>query len=278
MKPVVDASWLERHIDDPNVVVIEVDERHDAYDQGHVPGSHRIDSARDLADPVVRDLPDRARMERLLGSMGVDSESTIVLYGDSHNCRAAWAFWVLRLFGAPNLRLLDGGRELWIAQDRPLDESEPNRIERTFALRERDDSVIRANREDVARFVDRALGPLVDVRSAAEYGGSVAHVAGFPGEGSARAGRIPGAVNVPWRCTLTEDGAFRPVDELRELYARAGVTGSEPVITYGRIGERAAHGWFVLSELLGLDDVRHYDGSWIEWSNLVGAPIEMGTA
>jgi thiosulfate/3-mercaptopyruvate sulfurtransferase len=275
----VDGDWLERRLDDPRVVVLEVDERRDAYDEGHVPGAHRIDRARDLVDPLRRDLVDHRQLGSLLGSCAVTPDSTIVVTGDAHGWWAAYAYWVLRLFGLADLRLLDGGRELWIDQGRPTNRDEPVRIPgEALELPERDDRTHRIFRGELARFVERARGPLVDVRSPAEYAGIVTHMPGHPSEGALRAGHIPGAVNVPWRAAIDEDGRLRGDDELRSTYAAAGATGSEPVVTYCRIGERSSHTWFVLSEVLGLPDVRNYDGSWTEWGNLVGAPIEVGGA
>lgn len=275
---VIDGDWLERHLGDDGVVVLEVDEHPSGYEHAHVPGAHRIDPLVDLVDHGSGDLVGPHDLGSLLGSIGVRTGSTIVVYGDNANWWAAHACWVLGLFGLDRVHLLDGGRELWIAQARPVDSRVPRRLGAAIELPPRDDSHRRIRREQLVEFVDRARGPLVDSRSPGEYSGAVLHPPGFPGEASRRSGHVPGAVNVPWRRALQADGTFRPIEQLRATYEAAGVSGDEPIVTYGRTRERSAHTWFVLAVLLGIERVSNYDGAWTEWGNLVGAPVERSVA
>jgi thiosulfate/3-mercaptopyruvate sulfurtransferase len=271
----VSTQWAADHLADPRVRLIESDEDVLLFDLGHVPGAAKIDWVADLNDRVTRDYVDAPRLQEVLRARGINRDTVIVLYGDKNNWWATYAFWVLRLFGLGNLRIMDGGRARWEQEGRPLtrDLSQPARG--NIEVGRRDDARIRAFRDDVVRHL-AARGPLVDVRSPEEYRGERLHMPDYPNEGALRGGHIPGARNVPWaRAVSPETHTFRPAQELREIYV--GEQGLEPgddVIAYCRIGERSSHTWFVLTYLLGFDRVRNYDGSWTEWGNLVRAPIE----
>jgi thiosulfate/3-mercaptopyruvate sulfurtransferase len=270
----VTTEWLANHLDDPQVVVAESDEDVLLYETGHIPGAVKIDWHADLNDPVVRDYVDGERFAEMMTSRGITRDHTIVFYGDNFNWWAAYALWVATLFGHPDVRLLDGGRQKWIAEGRPLVTEEPKPERATYPVVQRDDSRIRAFKEDVLEHV-RAGGPLVDVRSPQEYSGELLHMPDYPQEGAIRGGHVPGARNVPWKRAANDDGTFKPVEELRALYQRElGLDPNDDVIAYCRIGERSSHTWFVLSQLLGFQRVRNYDGSWVEWGNAVRVPIE----
>jgi thiosulfate/3-mercaptopyruvate sulfurtransferase len=266
----VETSWLEEHLGDPDLRVVEVDENPALYAEAHIPGAIGFDWMRDLQDQVRRDLLDAEAFGALLGSRGVSNAHTIVLYGDRNNWFAAYTYWYLKYYGHHAVKLLNGPREKWIAEGRPTTKVVVDHAPRVFTAGHPDES-IRAHRHEVIA----ALGgptKLVDVRSPQEFSGELIAMPGYEHEGAQRAGHIPGAKSVPWAKAVRDDGTFRPADELRELYD--GVLNGDPIIAYCRIGERSAHTWFVLHELLGSDDVKNYDGSWTEWGNLVDVPIE----
>ena len=275
-KPVlVSTEWLADHLDDDDVVVAEVDETPDLYDEGHIPGAVKLHWRDDLQDPVERDLVDRATFERLLGERGIGNDTTVVLYGDKNNWFAAYAYWYLKIYGHADVRILDGGRQKWIDEGREMTTEAPTPSPKSYSAGERDES-IRAYRDQVREWVEARAQALVDVRSPAEYAGDLIAPPGYEQEGAQRGGHIPTAVSVPWASAVRDDGTFKDVDELRELYGGKGVTPDREVTAYCRIGERSAHTWFVLRELLGYENVRNYDGSWTEWGNLVDVPIEKG--
>lgn len=270
----VSTDWLAEHLDDPDVVVVESDEDVLLYDTGHIPGAVKIDWHNDLNDDLVRDYLDAAEFAALAASRGISPGSTVVFYGDNNNWWAAYALWVFSLFGHEDLRLLDGGRAKWVAESRDLtiDKPEPDPAE--YPAHERDDSKIRAFLGDTVEHSRRRL-PLIDVRSPEEFNGTRMHMPDYPNEGALRGGHVPGAANVPWKQAANDDGTFRSVDDLRAVYeAGAGLSSDDDVITYCRIGERSSHTWFVLTYLLGYENVRNYDGSWTEYGNAVRVPIE----
>jgi len=271
----VSTQWVADHLEDPKVRLVESDEDVLLYDTGHIPGAVKVDWVADLNDPLLRDYVDRARVERLLRSKGINPDTTIVLYGDKNNWWATYAFWVFRLFGIENLRVMDGGRLRWAEEGRPLETAVPRHPEGAITVRERDDSRIRAFRDQVGSHVS-AGKRLVDVRSPEEYRGERLHMPEYPNEGALRGGHIPGARSIPWGRAINPDThTFRPVEELRTIYEQEnGLRRDEDVIAYCRIGERSSHTWFALTYLLGFDRVRNYDGSWTEWGNQVRAPIE----
>ncbi|MFO8174300.1 MAG: sulfurtransferase [Longimicrobiales bacterium] len=270
----VSTQWVEEHLDDPSVVVVESDEDVLLYEVGHIPGAVKIDWHTDLNDPLVRDYLGPEVFARLLSSKGITRDHTVVFYGDNFNWWAAYALWVFNLFGHPDTRLMDGGRQKWQAEGRPFETEVPRRASTEYPVPERDDSSIRAFRDEVVTHM-KAGRPLVDVRSPQEFTGEMLHMPDYPQEGALRGGHIPGAANVPWKRAANEDGTFKSVEELRKIYEdELGMTPKDEVIAYCRIGERSSHTWFVLTHLLGFRKVRNYDGSWTEWGNLVGAPIE----
>jgi thiosulfate/3-mercaptopyruvate sulfurtransferase len=276
-KPVlVSTDWLAEHLGDEAVVVGEVDENPDLYDEGHIPGAVKLHWREDLQDPVERDLVDRASFERLLGERGVENDTTLVLYGDKNNWFAAYAYWYLKIYGHEDVRILDGGRQKWIDEGRELTSEIPSPAPKTYRARERDES-IRAYRDEVREWLGAPERALVDVRSPGEYAGDLIAPPGYEQEGAQRGGHIPTAASIPWASAVRDDGTFKTADELRELYGGKGVTPDKEVTAYCRIGERSAHTWFVLRELLGFERVRNYDGSWTEWGNLVDVPIEKGS-
>ncbi|TQN27570.1 thiosulfate sulfurtransferase [Haloactinospora alba] len=272
----VDADWVEAHLNDDNVVLVEVDEDTTAYDKGHIPGAVKIDWKEDLQDPVRRDFIDKTGFERLLSQRGISNDDTVVLYGGNNNWFAAYAYWYFKLYGHQDVKLLDGGRKKWELDSRTLTEEVPERPATDYTAQEQDTS-IRAFRDEV---VD-AIGTkdLVDVRSPDEFVGKLLAPAHLPQETSQRPGHIPTARNIPWAKTANEDGTFKSNEELRKLYSEAGVDlDNKDIIAYCRIGERSSHTWFALHELLGLDNVKNYDGSWTEYGSLVGVPVEVGEA
>ena len=272
----VSTEWLEINKDLPNLVIVESDEDVLLYETGHIPGSVKIDWHTDLNDPVTRDYVDGAAFARLLSRVGIDRDSTVVIYGDKSNWWAAYALWVFKLFGHPDVRLLDGGRDAWIAEGRELTRSETAVTPTEYPVVDRDDQKIRAFRDDV---LGHFGNPLIDVRSAVEYSGERTHMPDYPDEGALRGGHIPTAKSVPWARAAGENGVFKTRAELEAIYLdEVGLSASDNVIAYCRIGERSSHTWFVLNYLLGLPGVRNYDGSWTEWGSLVGVPIVKGEA
>ncbi len=271
----VSTSWVEDHLDDPTVRVVEVDEDVLLYETGHVPGAVKIDWVADLNDPLLRDYIQPEDVQALLRRHGVSADTTLVLYGDKNNWWATYAFWVFRLFGLERMKIMDGGRALWEQEGRPMSTETPHYPEGDVAVTARTDAAIRAFREDVMAHVQSG-GGLVDVRSPEEFRGERLHMPDYPNEGALRGGHIPGAHNVPWsRAVDPGTHTFLPVEALRSIYTgECGLTPDQEVVTYCRIGERSSHSWFVLHYLLGFDRVRNYDGSWTEWGNLVRAPIE----
>jgi thiosulfate/3-mercaptopyruvate sulfurtransferase len=271
----VDADWVEAHIDDPTVVLVEVDEDTSAYDKGHITGAVRIDWKADLQDPVRRDFVNKAQFEALLSAKGIGNDQTVVLYGGNNNWFASYAYWYFKLYGHQDVKLLDGGRKRWELDSRPLVEELPQRTATSYTAKDQDTS-IRAFRDEVLA----AIGSLnlVDVRSPDEFAGRLLAPAHLPQEQSQRGGHIPTARNIPWSKAANDDGTFRSDEELTTLYGDAGVDLSQDTIAYCRIGERSAHTWFVLHELLGQPNVRNYDGSWTEYGSLVGVPVQLGDA
>ena len=269
----VDTDWLAEHLQDDAVVVAEVDENPDLYDEGHIPGAVRLHWKDDLQDPIERDLIEKEPFEELLGRLGIGNDTTVVLYGDKNNWFAAYAYWYLKIYGHADARILDGGRQKWIDEGRELTTDVPSPQAKTYRAQERDLS-IRAYRDYVLETIQTGGKNLVDVRSPQEYAGELLAPPGYEQEGASRGGHIPTAQSIPWAQAVQDDGTFKPVDSLRELYGGKGITPDRETIAYCRIGERSAHTWFVLRELLGYEHVRNYDGSWTEWGNLVDVPIE----
>jgi thiosulfate/3-mercaptopyruvate sulfurtransferase len=269
----VDAAWVEAHLGDDQVVLVEVDEDTSAYDKNHIRGAVRLDWKKDLQDPVRRDFVDKGQFESLLSQRGIAADDTVVLYGGNNNWFAAYAYWYFKLYGHEDVRLLDGGRKKWELDYRELVTDVPDRPATTYTAKDQDRS-IRAFRDEV----EAAIGQknLVDVRSPDEFAGRLLAPAHLPQEQSQRPGHIPTASNIPWSQAANDDGTFKSDDELRTLYGDKGVDLEKDTIAYCRIGERSAHTWFVLHELLGQPNVKNYDGSWTEWGSLVGVPIELG--
>ncbi len=268
-------DWVAEHLNDKSVRVIESNEDALLYPSGHIPGAVHVDWTVDLNDQLRRDYIQREGFERLASRLGITPDTTLVFYGDKHNWWATYAFWVFQLFGHTKARVMDGGRLKWQLEERPLTRDVPKFSATKYRAPERDDAKVRAFREEVLRHVSSRRS-LVDVRSREEYTGQRLHMEGYPNEGALRGGHIPGAVNVPWsRAVNPENGTFRSAEELRQIYLKEqGLKPEEPIIAYCRIGERSSHTWFVLTYLLGFPHVKNYDGSWTEWGNLVGAPIE----
>jgi thiosulfate/3-mercaptopyruvate sulfurtransferase len=271
----VDADWVQAHLDDPGIVLVEVDEDTSAYDKGHIRGAVRIDWKTDLQDPVRRDFVDQTGFENLLSAKGIANDDLVVLYGGNNNWFAAYAYWYFRLYGHQNVKLLDGGRKKWELDSRDLVEDVPSRPKTNYTAKAQDHS-IRAFRDEVVDAISSKN--LVDVRSPDEFSGKLLAPAHLPQEQAQRGGHIPTARNIPWSKAANDDGTFRSDEELRELYEGAGVDLSQATIAYCRIGERSSHTWFALHELLGLADVKNYDGSWTEYGSLIGVPIELGEA
>jgi thiosulfate/3-mercaptopyruvate sulfurtransferase len=270
----VSAEWSENNLNTPGVVFVEVDEDTSAYDGGHIPGAVKVDWKQDLQDPVRRDFVDKAGFEKLLSEKGVGSDDQVILYGGNNNWFAAYAYWYFKLYGHDNVKLLDGGRKKWELDGRALSGDEVKREATNYTAQEPDTS-IRAFRDEVVAAINTKN--LVDVRSPDEFTGRLLAPAHLPQESAQRPGHVPSALNVPWAKAANEDGTFRSDDELRELYKEAGLDESKSTIAYCRIGERSSHTWFALHELLGLADVKNYDGSWTEYGSLVGVPVAVGT-
>jgi thiosulfate/3-mercaptopyruvate sulfurtransferase len=271
----VSTDWVAEHLNDPNVRLIESNEDTLLYPAGHIPGAVQVDWTADLNDQIRRDYLNREGFEKLMSRIGVTPDTTVVFYGDKNNWWATYAYWVFQLFGHSNAKVMDGGRMKWEKENRELTRDLPSYPATQYRAPERDDSKIRAFRDQVLAHA-QAHKPLVDVRSVPEYTGERMHMPDYPNEGALRGGHIPGAKNVPWaRAANPDDGTFKPADELKAIYLEEqGLNPNDEVIAYCRIGERSSHTWFVLSNLLGFKNVRNYDGSWTEWGNLVGVPIE----
>lgn len=271
----VSTEWLAENLEREGLVVVESDEDVLLYETGHIPGSVKIDWHTELNDPVTRDYVSAQDFAALLGSKGISRDSTVVIYGDKSNWWASYALWVFKLFGHEDVRLLDGGRDKWIHEGRELTKEVPNVSKTEYPVVERDDSTLRAFRDDVLAHFGN---PLIDVRSTEEYTGERTHMPAYPEEGALRGGHIPSAASVPWSRAVGENGVFKSRKELEEIYLdEAGLKKGDNVIAYCRIGERSSHTWFALNYLLGFKNVRNYDGSWTEWGSLVGVPIVKGT-
>jgi thiosulfate/3-mercaptopyruvate sulfurtransferase len=268
----VDTQWVQDHLDDDSIRIVEVDENSALYAEAHIPGAIGFDWKTDLQDQVKRDFLDAESFGKLFGSKGISNDHTVVLYGDRNNWFAAYTYWYLKYYGHDNVKLMNGPREKWLAENRPTSTDVPSYEPANFQAKPGDDA-IRAKRDEVLA----ALGTdtrLVDVRSPQEFSGEVIAMPGYEQEGAQRGGHIPGAKSIPWAQAVKEDGTFKSADDLAELYGSKGVTDTDSIIAYCRIGERSAHTWFVLHELLGKQDVKNYDGSWTEWGNMVAVPIE----
>ncbi len=270
----VSCDWLVANLHAPGLVVVEVDEQPLLYRLGHIPGAHGIDWRADLQHPFVRDIPDEDAIRRLWRRLGIDRDSEVVLYGDKNNWYACFGYWLFRLYGLRNVHILDGGRPLWLSRDLPTTRDEPLALPVTPPAPHLD-AAMRAGFWHVAETL-AAGGQLIDVRSPEEYRGELLTEPGYPEESAQRPGHIPGAVNIPWARATELDGRFKSRDELLVMYAADDIAEHVATITYCRIGERSAHTWFVLHELLGFPDVRNYDGSWTEWGSIMGMPIELG--
>ncbi len=268
----VGTDWVAQHRADPNVRVVEVDVDTAAYDQGHVPGAIGWNWTTELCDTLVRDIVPKAKLEKLLGASGITPDTTVVLYGDNNNWFAAWAFWQLKVYGHRDVRIMNGGRKKWLAEGRDVDTAKPSMQAATYTAKD-PDLALRAFLPEVQRALGRPDTAMVDVRSPQEFTGEILAPPGLP-ETCQRGGHIPGAKSIPWGKACNDDGTFKSRDELAALYGGQGITADKNVIAYCRIGERSSHTWFVLKHLLGYPNVKNYDGSWTEWGNLVGAPVE----
>jgi thiosulfate/3-mercaptopyruvate sulfurtransferase len=269
----VTTDWLAARLGDPGIVVAEVDENPDLYEEGHIPGAVKLHWRDDLQDPLIRDVVKKEDFERLLGERGIGNETTVVLYGDKNNWFAAYAYWYLKIYGHGDVRLVDGGRQKWIEEGRELTKEAAAPSPTAYRAKDRDES-IRVRRDEVLAKLRKSNVSLVDVRSPQEYSGELVAPPGYEQEGASRTGHIPGAQSVPWATAVRDDGTFKSAAELTDIYRGKGVTPDTEVHAYCRIGERSAHTWFVLRELLGYGNVKNYDGSWTEWGNLVEVPIE----
>jgi len=269
----VTTDWLAERLTEPGLVVAEVDENPDLYEEGHIPGAVKLHWRDDLQDKLIRDVVSKAEFERLMGERGIANDTSVVLYGDKNNWFAAYAYWYLKIYGHEDVRLLDGGRQKWIEEGRELTTDVPSPTAAQYKAADRDES-IRIRRDEVLAGLADAAIALVDVRSPQEYAGELMAPPGYEQEGASRTGHIPGAQSIPWATAVRDDGTFKSADELREIYGSRGVSPDKEVRAYCRIGERSAHTWFVLRELLGYENVKNYDGSWTEWGNLVEVPIE----
>jgi len=270
---VVETKWVAEHLNDPNIRLVESDEDYLLYETGHIPGAVKVDWFTTLQHPVHRDFLTKENFEGLCSELGISNNTTVIFYGDKSNWFATYALWLFRYYGHENSKIMNGGRNKWTLERRPLTKDDPA-IKRTTYQAKDPDPGVRAYREDVFRQIEMKQ-PLVDVRSPKEYSGELLHMPNYPQEGATRGGHIPGAVNIPWsQATNEADSTFKSAEELRQLYQERGITKDKEIIAYCRIGERSSHTWFVLTYLLGYSNVRNYDGSWTEWGNLVGAPIE----
>ena len=269
----VSTDWLAEHLNDPSIRIVESNEDILLYDTGHIPGAVKIDWTSDLNDQVARDYINAEQFSKLLSSKGISRDTTVIFYGDKNNWWAAYAYWVFQLFGHTNAKLLNGGRKKWIDEGRSVTREVPKPAATSYPVVKRDDTKIRAYRDEVLAHIT-TKGALVDVRSVPEYTGEKLHMPEYPQEGALRGGHIPGAASIPWAQAVKEDGTFKSYDDLKALYEGKGISADKDVVAYCRIGERSSHTWFVLTNLLGYKKVRNYDGSWTEWGNGVGLPIE----
>jgi thiosulfate/3-mercaptopyruvate sulfurtransferase len=269
----VESDWVAEHLNDDNVVVAEVDENPDLYDEGHISGAVRLHWMEDLQDQLERDLIEKADFEQLMSRSGISNDTTVVLYGDKNNWFAAYAYWYLKIYGHNDVRILNGGRQKWIDESRELTTDAPSPAATSYTAQERDLS-IRAMRDYVLETIQTGGKNLVDVRSPQEFAGELLAPPGYESEGATRGGHIPTAQSIPWAQAVQDNGTFKSAEDLRTLYGGKGITPDKETIAYCRIGERSAHTWFVLRELLGYENVKNYDGSWTEWGNLVDVPIE----
>ncbi|MCH7744447.1 MAG: sulfurtransferase [Chloroflexi bacterium] len=272
-RSLVSAQWVADHSGDANVRLVEVDVDTTAYEQGHIAGAVGWNWQTQLQQTTQRDLISKSELEELLGSSGIDNSTTVIVYGDNNNWFAAWAYWQLTYYGHSDVRLMNGGRAKWVADGRPLTTEAPSPQRKSYTAGSPNED-IRAYRDYVLQAVGSGNVALVDVRAPDEYSGKLLAPANLPQEGAQRGGHIPGAANIPWGTAVDEDGTFKSVEELKAIYGGKGVDGSKETIAYCRIGERSSHTWFALSELLGYQNVRNYDGSWTEWGSIVKAPIE----
>jgi thiosulfate/3-mercaptopyruvate sulfurtransferase len=268
----VSTDWVAQHLNDSSLRIVEVDVDTAAYEQGHVPGAVGWNWSTQLCDTLVRDIIPARTLEELLGGSGISNDTTIILYGDNNNWFAAWALWQLKIYGHKDVRLMNGGRKKWLAEGRELT-TDPTTVQSKTYKAQTPDLSIRAFLPEVQKALQEKRAALVDVRSPQEFTGEILAPPGLP-ETCQRGGHIPGAKSIPWGKACSDDGTFKNADDLAQLYGGAGVTPDKPVIAYCRIGERSSHTWFVLKYLLGYEDVKNYDGSWTEWGNLVGAPVE----
>ena len=270
----VDTAWVAEHARDPDVRVVEVDVDTSAYEQGHIPGAIAWNWTTQLCDTVRRDIIPKDQFEKLMAESGVGNDTTVILYGDNNNWFAAWAFWQMKIYGHKDVRIMNGGRKKWLEEGRELSTETP-RVERASYTAKDPDLSLRAFLPEVMQAQQNRSAGMVDVRSPDEFTGKIVAPPGLP-ETAQRGGHIPGAASIPWGQAVNEDGTFKSYEALKQLYEGKGITPDRPTITYCRIGERSSHSWFVLKYLLGYDDVKNYDGSWTEWGNLVGAPVEKG--
>jgi thiosulfate/3-mercaptopyruvate sulfurtransferase len=272
----VSTDWVVQNLDNPNIRLVEVDVDTSAYDTGHIQGAVGWNWQTDLQRHPVRDIPTKEEWEQLLSRSGIGNDTTVVLYGDNNNWFAAFAYWLFKLYGHQDVRLIDGGRVKWTAESRPLTTDSVSHPATQYQA-QNPDPELRALRDEVAQSLGQSSRGLVDVRSPGEFSGELLAPENMPQEGAQRGGHIPGAKGIPWGTAVAGDGTFKSVEELQQIYGGKGITPDKEIIAYCRIGERSAHTWFVLHELLGYPNVRNYDGSWTEWGSLVGAPIETGS-
>jgi thiosulfate/3-mercaptopyruvate sulfurtransferase len=271
----VDTDWVAQHLNDPNVRIVEADEDPLLYEVGHIQNAVKLDWHTDVQDPIRRDFVNKDAFEALARRFGISNNTTVVFYGDKNNWYAAYSYWLFTMYGHRNARLMNGGRTKWEAEGHPYTQDVPSVAETQYTATGPDLS-IRAFRRQVEAQLERGNPTLVDVRSPDEYTGKLIHMINYPQENASRGGHIPGAQSIPWATAANSDGTFKSAEELQQIYGSKGITPEKEIITYCRIGERSAHTWFVLTQLLGYPSVRNYDGSWTEWGNLVGAPIAKG--
>jgi len=270
----VSTDWVADHSEDASIRIVESDEDILLYDVGHIDGAIKVDWQNDLQDPIIRDYVNKENFEKLMSEKGIANDTTVVFYGDRSNWWACYAFWTFKVLGHENCLVMNGGRQKWIEEDRPLTKDVPEYPKTDYKVSNTNEG-IRAFRDEVSNYIGSSNNPLIDVRSPKEYTGELIHMEAYPQEGALRGGHIPGANNVPWARAANEDGTFKSADELNAIYIdEQGLNSGDDVIVYCRIGERSSHTWFVLTYLLGFEKVRNYDGSWTEWGNLVRAPIE----